>query len=469
VLDYVRRARASARRARDAAAGWGAGVRRAAGERAGAALGRLLGRAPGRGRWRVPDPLNDLPGFSERAAAAAAAAAGGGGGPGPAGGGAARGAAAALWSRVAGSAGAGAEWAARLAERAARRRAGQAGPAAREEAVAVEERRGAGASLYRGLYGGAAGPRGRAGAPAPAAPAPGRGPSVADLAAARRGSLPRSQGVPYASLGAAFRAVRVLSRDPERGLLHFLRSDARLLEPVFREVVVVAWRRWPRDDRHRLWIRMYRDIPVRSWRVVLPDRYLSFRPVDVLRVDLMSLAAVGGVLLSMRGFESGLLQLLAVLGTSGATLRALLAYYRLLSGGDHWVLRLLHKKTAATGPAALQAVACEGGLQQAAEAALALAAARAAGGGAGPAGPAGGAGPAGPPAGPPAWGDGSPMAVRDVDLARACRDAERWLEEEGTVVDVPPASVLASLQARGLLSVGPGVGKRPPRPPGAPE
>ena len=37
-------------------------------------------------------------------------------------------------------------------------------------------------------------------------------------------------------------------------------------------------------------IRLYRDIPVPTWRIVFPDKLLQFRPLDGLRADLFSMA-----------------------------------------------------------------------------------------------------------------------------------------------------------------------------------
>ena len=37
-------------------------------------------------------------------------------------------------------------------------------------------------------------------------------------------------------------------------------------------------------------MRLYRDIPVPTWRIVFPDKLLQFRPLDGLRADLFSMA-----------------------------------------------------------------------------------------------------------------------------------------------------------------------------------
>ena len=37
-------------------------------------------------------------------------------------------------------------------------------------------------------------------------------------------------------------------------------------------------------------LRVYKDIPVPTWRIVFPDKLLQFRPLDGLRSDLFSAA-----------------------------------------------------------------------------------------------------------------------------------------------------------------------------------
>ena len=46
------------------------------------------------------------------------------------------------------------------------------------------------------------------------------------------------------------------------------------------------------QQRNPIVMRIYRDIPVPSWKVVFPNKLLQFRPLDGLRSDLLSLAGV---------------------------------------------------------------------------------------------------------------------------------------------------------------------------------
>ena len=44
--------------------------------------------------------------------------------------------------------------------------------------------------------------------------------------------------------------------------------------------------------REPIMLRVLRDIPVPSWKLVLPDKLLQFRPLDGLRADLVTVAGV---------------------------------------------------------------------------------------------------------------------------------------------------------------------------------
>ncbi len=95
----------------------------------------------------------------------------------------------------------------------------------------------------------------------------------------------------------------LLSRGPGH-LLRLLARDVGLQEPAFKEVVIAyrqaqrpavlsgGPRRWlkaqglgpwavgaaqPLGNRRAIQIRVYRDIPIPDWKVVLPDKLLQFR------------------------------------------------------------------------------------------------------------------------------------------------------------------------------------------------
>lgn len=46
------------------------------------------------------------------------------------------------------------------------------------------------------------------------------------------------------------------------------------------------------QQRNQIMMRIYRDIPVPSWKVVFPNKLLQFRPLDGLRSDLVSIAGL---------------------------------------------------------------------------------------------------------------------------------------------------------------------------------
>lgn len=46
------------------------------------------------------------------------------------------------------------------------------------------------------------------------------------------------------------------------------------------------------QQRNSINMRIYRDIPVPSWKIVFPNKLLQFRPLDGLRSDLVSIAGL---------------------------------------------------------------------------------------------------------------------------------------------------------------------------------
>ena len=42
--------------------------------------------------------------------------------------------------------------------------------------------------------------------------------------------------------------------------------------------------------RNPITMRVFRDIPLPTWKIVFPDKLLQFRPLDGLRADLLSVA-----------------------------------------------------------------------------------------------------------------------------------------------------------------------------------
>ncbi len=69
---------------------------------------------------------------------------------------------------------------------------------------------------------------------------------------------------------------------PKRSWLARLR--ARVLGPRAEERGARAAQRAP------VMLRIFRDIPVPSWRIVFPEKLLQFRPLDGLRADLITVA-----------------------------------------------------------------------------------------------------------------------------------------------------------------------------------
>ena len=49
--------------------------------------------------------------------------------------------------------------------------------------------------------------------------------------------------------------------------------------------------------RNRIFMRVFRDVPLPTWKIVFPDKLLQFRPLDGLRADLLTVAGVLAILL----------------------------------------------------------------------------------------------------------------------------------------------------------------------------
>ena len=71
---------------------------------------------------------------------------------------------------------------------------------------------------------------------------------------------------------------------PEPGWLAPLRR--KLFGPT-QEEQLLRYRR-----RNPIFMRVFRDVPLPTWKIVFPDKLLQFRPLDGLRADLLTVAGV---------------------------------------------------------------------------------------------------------------------------------------------------------------------------------
>mmetsp|Transcript_37032 Transcript_37032/g.88020 ORF Transcript_37032/g.88020 Transcript_37032/m.88020 type:complete len:437 (-) Transcript_37032:426-1736(-) len=184
-----------------------------------------------------------------------------------------------------------------------------------------------------------------------------------------------------------------------RGLLRAMLSRSKLVEPTFRQVMVVyrgreeedlaAWasecvrrqrhelevglwrlrgslrRRLPGAVRERLLpgerprppplpgkprrlqpvrVRVYKDIPVPIWRVCFPQRQVAFKPLDLLKVDLMAMVGVAAILAQIvHGSQQ--LEIIWLSSLLAQAMRVVFGYTRMYSQFEGYVHETLHGKT----------------------------------------------------------------------------------------------------------------------------
>ncbi|GLI64788.1 hypothetical protein VaNZ11_008193 [Volvox africanus] len=137
------------------------------------------------------------------------------------------------------------------------------------------------------------------------------------------------------------------------------------------------WRSWrgvneeePAIRRPPIQIRIYRDIPLPTWKVVLPEKLLQFRPLDLLRVDIFSLAGLAGLAAQAR-YDSMLVDAITFGSAAVLIVRIVLGYQRMSDRFRSVVNELLAEKALAGQEGAVEAMAMAAAQQQLRQAALA--------------------------------------------------------------------------------------------------
>jgi len=216
-----------------------------------------------------------------------------------------------------------------------------------------------------------------------------------------------------------------LSAVRRRGLRDLLLGKLRLAEPTFQEILVLSRRAAPRDlpaafamasertaysVRHWEWrtkkrfqerlprvlralaphpgaepppvveppyleqplsLRVYKHVPVPIWQVCFPFRKVAFRPLDLLKMDLM--AVVGGAAILgqvLYGNHRDILQLVWISTLATQAMRVVLGYTRMYTYFEGYVHRQLHEKTVVSEDGIGQFLAAAAALQQYKQAAI---------------------------------------------------------------------------------------------------
>ena len=192
-------------------------------------------------------------------------------------------------------------------------------------------------------------------------------------------------------------------RDRRRGFLSSFFSKSELIEPTYKEVVVI-WRQkgnerlrrpvWtpPRlmyeladmfdieglpdpaypkisQEKAPLQIRMFDDVPMANIPAVMPKTKLVFRPADAFVFDLISIVSLI-LLVGSQRFDNAKLDILALVSVSFWLARFVIRYSNKLARYDLLVKTFLTSKISRRDSDALAYLSDEAGAQRAARAAL---------------------------------------------------------------------------------------------------
>lgn len=188
---------------------------------------------------------------------------------------------------------------------------------------------------------------------------------------------------------------RVSLRDAlQGGRPETLLGDVELVEPTFQELMIV-YRKTPatnllsevraaimgdngKDDgkgqlrrRDPIAIRIYRDIPVPTWRIVFPDKLLQFRPLDGLRADLFSMAGLVAFIAQAK-YDNPILEIVTFASAIVLVTRVVLGYKRMYDRFEQMANEMLANCTLAGQEGTLEYLAATAALQQWGQSALAL-------------------------------------------------------------------------------------------------
>ncbi|BDA43110.1 hypothetical protein COCOBI_04-1210 [Coccomyxa sp. Obi] len=183
---------------------------------------------------------------------------------------------------------------------------------------------------------------------------------------------------------------RVTIREALRGdLLGNLFGTIQLVEPTFGELMVL-YRRKPERNRIAelkaqilggsnaprlrrrapITLRMLRDIPVPSWKLVFPDKLLQFRPLDGLRADLLTVAGLAAFIAQAK-YDSFILEVITTVSAVTLAVRVILGYNRMAQRYEKLENKVLAESTVAGQDASVQYLAACAALQQWEQSALA--------------------------------------------------------------------------------------------------
>ncbi|GMH42130.1 hypothetical protein BSKO_10049 [Bryopsis sp. KO-2023] len=193
------------------------------------------------------------------------------------------------------------------------------------------------------------------------------------------------------------------------------RIDA--LKKIFSESQPDAPQPTPREE---IQIRVYDGIPMPIWKAVFPEKLLQFRPLDNIRLDLVTLIGLVAVGAQAK-YDSVLLEIATFASVVVYLVRVFLGYKRMFDRFDSFVNELLSRKTLAGQEGAIVYLASSAALQQFKHCALAY----------------------------------SLMICRNKALSTKAlgNEVEKMLREEGLQVRFESQDALSQLLRLGLVSI----------------
>lgn len=120
-------------------------------------------------------------------------------------------------------------------------------------------------------------------------------------------------------------------------------------------------------------LRVLDDIPMAYWQAVFPDKLVQFKPLDGLRLDLITVVGVFAVLAQIK-VTNPLLEVVSIVSVIVAVVRSVLGYRRMSIRYENFVNDLIATKTLAQEDAVVEFLARAAARQRFAVAALAYAA-----------------------------------------------------------------------------------------------
>eukprot|EP00210_Caulerpa_lentillifera_P005836 g5580.t1 len=126
------------------------------------------------------------------------------------------------------------------------------------------------------------------------------------------------------------------------------------------------------EGRKKIQIRIYSDIPIPIWKAVVPAKLLQFRPLDALRLDLITIIGLASLGAHAK-FASLIFDIVTITTLVVYGIRVIMGYKKMYDRYENFLNDLLRKRTIAGQEGALAYLAKSASLHQFKQSALAYA------------------------------------------------------------------------------------------------